>query len=65
MHWSKSFAVYGFVLLPEPRVVSVMVQVVEFDLLPALRYSKSSGISSQMGAGKVARSELALISLEL
>lgn len=42
-----------------------MVQVVEFDLMPALRYSISSGVSSQMGAGKVALSELALISLKL
>lgn len=41
-----------------------MVQVVEFDLLPSLRYSKSSRVVSQMGAGKVALSELALISLK-
>lgn len=61
---AKSSAIYCFVLLPEPRVVSVMVQVVGFDLLPSLRYSKSSRAASQMGAGKVALSELALISLK-
>lgn len=65
LHSSKSFTIYCFVLLPEPRVVSVMVQVAEFDLLLALHYSKSRGVSSQLGAGKVALSELALISLKL
>lgn len=65
LYWSKSAAIYGFVLLPEPRVVAVMAQVVGFDLLLTRRYSKSSGIFSQGGAGKVALSELALISLEL
>lgn len=42
-----------------------MVQVVECDLLPALRCSKSSGVSIRTGAGKVALSELTLISLRL
>lgn len=56
--------IYCFVLLPEPRVVSVMVQVVGFDLLFSPRYRKSSGIFSQTGAGQVALSELTLIPLE-
>lgn len=45
-------------------MVSVVVQVVEFDLLFSPRYSKSSGIFSQTGAGKVALSELTLIPLK-
>lgn len=47
LHRSKSFAVDCFVLLSEPAVVAVMVQVLEFDLLLILHFqpngSKENG----------------------